>query len=70
LHDHPDAVEAERHLAVRRPGQRNDSPGRLGLGQHATALVGMLRERGKAGDWTRARLVPCTGEGYLYCFQQ
>jgi len=35
-----------------------------------TALVGMLRERGKAGDWTRARLVPCTGEGYLYCFQQ
>ena len=29
-----------------------------------------FRERIKVDDWTRSRLVPCTGEGYLYCFQQ
>jgi hypothetical protein len=33
-------------------------------------LIGLLRERVKPEDWTRAKLVPCTGDGYLYCFQQ
>lgn len=35
-----------------------------------TVIVGLLRERVKAEDWTRAKLVPCTGDGYLYCVQQ
>jgi hypothetical protein len=36
-----------------------------------SALVGWVYERVKPGlDWTRANLVPCTGSGYLYCFQQ
>lgn len=34
------------------------------------AVIGFLRERGKVEDWTRAKLVPCTGDGYLYCVQQ
>ena len=35
-----------------------------------SVIVGQLRKRIKADDWTRSRLVPCTGDGYLYCFQQ
>ncbi len=35
-----------------------------------SVIVGLLRTRAKAEDWTRAKLVPCTGDGYLYCFQQ
>lgn len=33
-------------------------------------LIGWVHERAKDYDWTRANLVPCTGTGYLYCFQQ
>lgn len=33
-------------------------------------VVGWLRERSTTQDWSRAKLVPCTGDGYLYCFQQ
>jgi hypothetical protein len=34
-------------------------------------LVGWIHSRVKPKfDWTRANLVPCTGVGYLYCFQQ
>lgn len=34
-------------------------------------LVGWVHKRSKPKfDWTRANLVPCTGVGYLYCFQQ
>ena len=35
-----------------------------------SVVVGFLRKRGKPGDWTLGNLVPCTGDGYLYCFQQ
>ena len=35
-----------------------------------SVIVGFLRKRGKAGDWTLGNLTPCTGDGYLYCFQQ
>ena len=34
------------------------------------AVVGSLRDRGKLGAWVVGDLVPCTGEGYVYCFQQ
>jgi len=34
-------------------------------------LIGWVHARMKPQfDWTRANLVPCTGSGYLYCFQQ
>jgi len=33
-------------------------------------VVGFLRQRGKVGDWALGNLVPCTGQGYVYCFQQ
>ena len=33
-------------------------------------LIGWVHARMKQYDWTRANLVPCTGSGYLYCFQQ
>lgn len=33
-------------------------------------VVGFLRVRGKTGDWALGNLVPCTGDGYVYCFQQ
>lgn len=37
----------------------------------SSAVVGFVHERTKPKlDWTRANLVPCTGMGYLYCFQQ
>jgi hypothetical protein len=36
-----------------------------------STLVGWIHTRDKPKfDWTRANLVPCTGVGYLYCFQQ
>lgn len=35
-----------------------------------TVVIGLLRGRNKIDDWTSHRLVPCTGKGYLYCFQQ
>jgi hypothetical protein len=35
-----------------------------------SVIVGLLRVRAKTEDWTRAKLDQCTGEGYLYCFQQ
>lgn len=35
-----------------------------------SVIVGFLRKRGKAGDWTLGSLTQCTGKGYIYCFQQ
>ncbi|HEY0139231.1 MAG TPA: hypothetical protein VGB85_34320 [Nannocystis sp.] len=34
------------------------------------AVVGFLRDRSKIGAWALGNLVPCTGKGYVYCFQQ
>lgn len=34
------------------------------------AVVGFLRDRSKFGAWALGDLVPCTGQGYVYCFQQ
>lgn len=35
-----------------------------------SVVIGSLRGRAKLDDWTHDKLVPCTGDGYLYCFQQ
>ena len=35
-----------------------------------SVVVGLLRKRAKAGDWTLGDLVPCTGDGWVYCVQQ
>ncbi len=35
-----------------------------------SVLTGYLRKRGKMGDWTLGDLVPCTGNGWVYCMQQ
>ena len=34
------------------------------------AVIGWLSKRTKASDWSRGFNAPCTGTGFVYCFQQ